>query len=393
LSTVVPTILASIGQSGPIRFDRFMALALYCPGSGYYEQKPDITGRRGDFYTSVSVGPLFAELLAFQLADWLGTLAARNPNTPLQCVEAAAHDGRLARQILEWFAQHRPELAPRIQYVILEPSARRRAWQKATLGPWTPQVQWPGEPADLSADAPSVWLPLPERSVRGVIFSNEFLDAFPVRRFCWNAQARLWSEWGVDWDGNRFVFVRLPDDPALVQERNQILHACGLQPPPELLAVLPDGFTLDLSPAAMEWWHRAARCIQEGWLMTLDYGLRAEDCFQPHRRAGTLRGYRKHRLVPDPLANPGQQDLTAHVLFTALQKAGESAGLVTAWWQRQESFLIRVVERWIAHTQGPPAWNTTRLRQFQTLTHPEHLGRAFQVFVQCSPGLETTTAP
>ncbi|MCX7867240.1 MAG: SAM-dependent methyltransferase [Limisphaera sp.] len=393
MNTVVPTILASLRQGSPMRFDRFMALALYCPGSGYYEQKPDNPGPHGDYFTSVHVGPLFAELLAFQLADWLAVLARRQPEAPLRCVEAAAHDGRLARRILEWFAQHRPDLSRRLRYVILEPSERRRAWQRKTLGPWAEQVDWPGEPADLSdPDAPT-WLPLPQHSIAGVVFSNELLDAFPVRRLCWDARARQWSEWGVAWAQNRFVQVRMPDNPDHTRERLQLLTALGLEPPPEVQAILPDGFTLDISPGAVDWWRRAARSLQVGWLMTIDYGLTAEECFQPHRRAGTLRAYYRHRLVSDPLLRPGEQDLTAHVIFSALQRAGEAAGLCTVLWQRQESFLIRIAERWAAWAGGRLPWDPARLRQFHTLVHPEHLGRAFQVFVQCTPGLEDAAMP
>lgn len=374
-----------------MRFDRFMALALYCPGSGYYEQKPDNPGPRGDYFTSVHVGPLFAELLAFQLADWLAVLARRCPDAPLQCIEAAAHDGRLARQILEWFAQHRPELSRRLRYVILEPSERRRAWQRRTLEAWIEQVDWPGAPADLSdPDAPA-WLPLPEHSVVGVVFSNELLDAFPVRRLCWDARTRQWSEWGVAWEQNRFVQVRMPERAEDARERHQLLAAHGLEPPPELLAVLPDGFTLDISPGALAWWRRAARSLRLGWLMTIDYGFTAEECFHPRRATGTLRAYHRHRLVSDPLLRPGEQDLTAHVVFTALQRAGEAAGLRTVLWQRQESFLIGIAERWAARAGGQLPWEPARLRQFHTLIHPEHLGRAFQVFVQCSPGLEANT--
>lgn len=361
-----------------------MARALYCPASGYYEQKPDNPGPRGDYYTSVSVGPLFAELLAFQLADWLEPLACHaSPATPICCVEAAAHDGRLARAVLEWFARHRPELATRLRYFILEPSARRRAWQQSTLRHWLHRVEWPGPPADLSDPHADPGWPLARRSIRGVIFSNELLDAFPVRRLCWNARARHWSEWGVTWNGHRFTWTLLPDTVDELRERETLLQRCGIRPPPALLEWLPDGFTVDISPTAIEWWSHAAQSLQEGWLLTFDYGLTAEECLQPHRVHGTLRAFFRHHLAPDPLDRPGQQDLTAHVIFTALEIAGEAAGLTTTLRESQARFLTRIAQRWAERHQGQLPWDASRLRQFHTLTHPDHLGRAFQVFAQC----------
>ncbi|NGO40273.1 hypothetical protein G4L39_12835 [Limisphaera ngatamarikiensis] len=383
MNPVVAHILASLQPRGWLRFDQFMALALYCPGSGYYEQNPDNPGRRGDYYTSVSVGPLFAELLAFQLADWLQTLAARTgPDTTLLCVEAAAHDGRLARQILEWFAQHRPQLARRLRYLILEPSPRRRAWQQATLGPWAEQVDWPGTPTDPSHPNAPEWFPLPPRSVTGVIFANEFLDALPVRRLRWNARAGHWSEWGVTWQKGRFSWTVIPDPPEAVRERADLLRRFGIEPPPELLNLLPDGFTLDLSPAALAWWEQAAQSLVEGWLLTFDYGLSAEECLHPARATGTLRAYYRHHLAPDPLERPGEQDLTAHVAFTALERAGRAAGLTTVLRQPQGRFLSAIATRWAEQNQGHPGWDAARLRQFHTLTHPDHLGHALQAFVQ-----------
>ncbi|MCS7090972.1 MAG: SAM-dependent methyltransferase [Verrucomicrobiota bacterium] len=377
---LVPTLLEDLQRHGWLRFDQFMARALYCPGSGYYEQKPDNPGRHGDYYTNVSVGPLFAELLAFQLANWLEPLAERAGT--VFCVEAAAHDGRLAREVLKWFAAHRPDLSRRLRYLILEPSARRRSWQMATLQAWRHQVEWPGSPTEHCPANQDAWMPLSPQSIRGAIFSNELLDAFPVRRLCWNPRIGSWSEWGVGWDGHRFVWILLPDSPEAQQEREGLLDKFGIEVPPALRAVLPEGFTLDLSPSALDWWARAAQSLAEGWLLTFDYGLSAEEVLQPHRRAGTLRAYYRHHLAPDPLAQPGQQDLTAHVIFTGLRRTGEAAGLTTVLHEPQARFLVRVARQWAEAHQGRLPWDRARLRQFQTLVHPEHFGRAFQVFIQ-----------
>jgi SAM-dependent MidA family methyltransferase len=149
-----------------------------------------------------------------------------------------------------------------------------------------------------------------------------------------------------------------------------------------LLAVLPDGFLLDVSPSAEGWWRDVACLLIHGKLLTLDYGLTSEELFQPERKEGTLRAYRLHRMLTDVLADPGEQDLTAHVNFSAIQAAGEAAGLRTESFVTQERFLTEIVAR---NSEGQPAaisWTPARKRQFQTLTHPDLMGRRFRVLIQ-----------
>jgi SAM-dependent MidA family methyltransferase len=356
-----------------------MELALYCPLCGYYEKKTDTPGRHGDYLTSVSVGPLFGQLLAFQFAAWLEALAPGNDR--LQLVEAGAHEGRLARDILQWLRTRRPDLLERLEYHIVEPSAQRRLWQAETLGDLATHVRWreslgpdnrnpPANAGDSSSVASS-------QPVCGVIFSNELLDAFPVHRLGWDARARRWFEWGVAWREGRFAWTRMehPGAEAWIAE--------FFGPLPEaLLAALPDGFTVEISPAAVDWWRRAAAQLKRGKLLTLDYGLEAMEFLRPERAHGTLRAYRRHQHAPDPLADPGEQDLTAHVNFTAVQRAGETAGLKTDAFVSQAQFLTAIARRAWQADSGFGPWASAETRQFQTLTHPEHFGRAFRVLVQ-----------
>ena len=149
-----------------------------------------------------------------------------------------------------------------------------------------------------------------------------------------------------------------------------------------LLEVLPDGFTTELCPAAEQWWRTAALALGCGKLLTFDYGLSAEEFFMPERKDGTARGYHHHRLSSDVLAHPGEQDITAHVNFTAIQTAGESAGLRTDAFLTQAQFLTSIAARMWKDEASFGDWTPERTRQFQTLTHPEHLGRSFRVLVQ-----------
>src|ERR1700722_937955 len=128
MKTLVEIIRAEAAKNGILPFARFMELALYCPVHGYYEKQKDSVGRRGDFYTSVSVGNVFGQLLAFQFAEWLEGFKIKD--SKLKIVEAGAHDGKLAKDILTWLQKKRAKLFSEIEYVILEPSANRQNWQR-----------------------------------------------------------------------------------------------------------------------------------------------------------------------------------------------------------------------------------------------------------------------
>jgi SAM-dependent MidA family methyltransferase len=351
-------------KEGFITFARFMDLALYCPVYGYYEKEKDTSGRRGDFFTNVSVGELFGELLAFQFWEWLSTLDPQPPT--LNVVEAGAHDGQLAKDILLWLRAHRQASFAQVIYYIIEPSARRRKWQRKTLFEFGDKVRWAAHWEDLNDAFEGAGIP-------GIIFSNELLDAMPVHRLGWDAMNKNWFEWGVALRDEQFVWVKI---------RNPECRILKPKLSAELLEILPDGFATEICPSAEAWWREAARMLQRGKLLTIDYGLTAEEFFAPERSEGSLRAYHRHYLRKDLLANTGEQDITAHINFTAIQTAGEAAGLRTEAFICQENFLTQVAERvWKEETHSG-VWTPDHTRQFQTLTHPQHLGRKFHVLIQ-----------
>ncbi len=337
---------------GAVPFSRFMERALYEPGLGYYEQA--VIGRAGDFHTSVSAGPLFGELLAFQALRWRDELDP--PDLPLTWVEAGAHDGAFAADFLGALTARRSPV--KVRYVIVEPSPIRRGWQRTRLRGFGGMVEWAEE--------------IPE--VTGVIFANELLDAFPVERLGWDPLVAEWFRWGVmDRDG-RFEWCRLPVEGGL-KERIPAL-------PMELLGMLPAGYTVEFSSGAEAWWRLAAKRLRAGRLVTFDYGFGSEEWIRPERINGTLRGYREHRFVDDVLANPGGADLTAHVDFGRIQAIGEEMGLQTERFTGQDRFLSRLMTETLVPEADFGEWTEQRVRQFQTLTHPQHLGRSFRVLVQ-----------
>jgi SAM-dependent MidA family methyltransferase len=340
-----------IGRRGAIPFSEFMRCALYHAEYGYY-RSPERIGKSGDFFTSVSVGGFFGSLLAFQFGRWFEQLGSRG--RPLRCVEAGAHDGRLACDILSAL-QREPLLFDQLEYWIVEPSARLRRVQEVTLSSYS-NVRWVASIADIND------------GVTGVIFGNELLDAMPVHLFRWSQHEDQWREMGVGMLAEEFAWERLPE-PTVEPPRL----------PEALLKVLPNDYSVEISPEASQWWASAAAALRAGKLLTIDYGGIFEELLSPGRASGTLRAYSRQRINGDVLSNPGEQDITAHVNFTELQDIGRAAGLRTEVFTTQSQFLTEIArELW----NRTGSWPADQVRQFQTLTHPEHLGHPFRVLVQ-----------
>jgi SAM-dependent MidA family methyltransferase len=273
--------------------------------------------------------------------------------------------------------EHRPALFQGLEYWIVEPSEQRRGRQQEALAPFAAKLHWVKQLSELLS--PLASLPTNRHSlssVRGIIFSNELLDAMPAHRLGWDAKERIWFEWGVTLESGRFVWTRMPATAEPPFGRWQMANG------KELLDVLPDGFTVETSPTAEQWWREAASVLGCGRLVTLDYGLTADELLAPERKEGTARAYSYHQSSRDVLAHPGEQDITAHVNFTALQTAGESAGLRTDAFLTQAQFLTGIAARVWNGGASFGEWTPARTRQFQTLTHPEHLGQSFRVLVQ-----------
>ena len=293
------------------------------------------------------------ELLAFQFAQWLapeafgghpddqqvvptganevGTRCRASEATfdRLQIVEAGAHQGALAADILGWMQRRRPDLMGRLEYCLIEPSPTRRAWQEQTLRDWLPRVKWVSDVAQAGPEP-----------VHRIIFCNEFLDAMPVHRLAWDFAGKKWEECRVACENGVFVWHRAAPPPELADSLPRI--------GPELAAVLPSGFVLEYSPSAAAWWKKAAATLAHGKLLTLDYGLTDAELFRPERSGGTLRTYARHHAGGGLLDSPGDCDITAHVNFSAIEAAGRAAGLATEGLIGQDKFLTQI----LAQTRG-----------------------------------------
>jgi SAM-dependent MidA family methyltransferase len=262
----------------------------------------------------------------------------------------------LAFDILEAIEDSEPKLFRALEYWIVEPSAAQREVQQKSLSRF-PNVRWFAAPREIQG------------KVNGVFFSNELLDAMPVHVFRWNRTAHQWNEMGVSASDDGFVWETLA-----------AAMTSGPQFPDELLEVLPDGFVFEVaSSETRQWWADAAGALASGKLMAIDYGGTLEELLLPVRTAGTLRAYSEHRVSGNVLENPGDQDITAHVNFSVIRHVGEQMRLRTEAFVNQSLFLTNVArELWTRRG----LWPQHQVRQFQTLTHPEHLGRPFRILVQ-----------
>lgn len=360
LSQIIRDAIRDSG--GVLPFDRFMKLALYAPGLGYYERSPERVGIQGDFYTSVRVGALLGELIGHYFS-----CLVKDIDEPPVLVEAGAHDGQLAFDILTYLETWQPHIRPTVW--LIEPSSARRQWQAQTLSRFGGTIRWVPDLDQLEREFPT--------GFSGLFYANELLDAFPVHRLNWHREKTTWLAMGVAASPAGFRWEKLSDGIAEID--------AGDLPtvPPALAEVLPDGFITEICPAATQWWRQAASCLKRGRMVTFDYGLDSLEFLAPQRREGTLRAYAHHRISGAILDDPGGQDITAHVHFTELQEAGEEARLQTHYSGTQRQWLtLRMEETLPGGGKLFPEWNAARVRQFQTLTHPEHLGRHFRVLEQ-----------
>jgi SAM-dependent MidA family methyltransferase len=299
---------------GAIPFSRYMELALYAPGLGYYSAGATKFGAAGDFVTAPELGPLFARSVAAAIGAVLTTFDGSG-----DVLELGGGSGAFAADALLALAA-RDALPSR--YRILEPSADLRQRQMARLQ------------AQLSPDvfARVEWLDrLPDQPWRGVLFANEVLDALPTTRFVVGEEELQEEYVGLNADG-ALVRADRPADALLLRAVNHIERALGRR--------LPVGYRSEVL-VQLPWWLQAVSGgLEQGLLLFLDYGYPRGEFYLPDRSQGTLICHYRHRAHSEPLWLPGLSDITAFVDFTAVAEAGRSAGFELAGFSSQAGFLL-----------------------------------------------------
>ena len=338
-------IRAQIEAGGPQSFAWFMEQALYHPELGYYAADRARLGRAGDYFTNVSVGPLFGRLLAAQFHEIWELLGSPESFT---VVEQGAHHGEFADDVLGTIRDRWPRFLAALHYEIVEPFPVLRERQAAALKEFGDKVGWSGSVDELEA-------------FTGVHFSNELLDAMPVHLLSYRDAA--WQEKFVGLHEGQFAFVDRPISyPAL------LAHALQLP-------ARDDGYATEVNLAALTWLGKIARKLERGFVLAIDYGYL--DYLAPHRREGTMQARAGHKLLGSPFEQIGEADITAHVDWTSIAQQAETSGLAIAGFTDQHHFITGLVADVEANVSS--ATDPKSKRALQTLMHPEFLGTRFQV--------------
>ncbi len=356
-----------VAAGGAVPFSRFMELALYAPGLGYYSAGAAKFGRAGDFVTAPELGPLFAECIAESLAPVLRQLRAEDRGGDVTFLEIGAGSGAFAQDAI----RHLIALdALPARYAILEPSADLRERQRVRL---------------QAALAPDVfarvdWLDGPiEAPWHGVVFANEVLDALPTPRFT-VYDGEVFEEYvALDGHGD-FVRSDRPADAMLTAAvRHVERQRVGSDEDEKRFA---EGYRSEILPQLPYWLQAVIGPLQTGALLFVDYGHPRREYYHRDRRDGTLRAFHRHRVTSDVTARVGLQDITASVDFTALAEAGTDAGFEFTGYCSQASLMIGngLEQRLAAHESvaRDEAARYALRQQAQQLTLPGAMGERFQ---------------
>lgn len=339
---------------GWLDFARYMELALYAPGLGYYSAGARKFGARGDFTTAPEISPLFARGVARSCASVLERLDGGD------VLEVGAGSGAMAADLLREL-----ETLGRLpaRYLILERSADLRQRQQEHLLRTLPHLR-----------ARIDWLDVPPaQDWRGVLVANEVLDALPVMLFGWRPDAAV--EIGVAAEAGRFVFAERPAAPELAARIADWAAEYGWHA----------DYRSECVPALAPWLRSLTERLTRGAALFVDYGYPRREYYHPERRRGTLLCHYRHRAHPDPLVLPGLQDITAHVDFTAVADAADALGLRVAGFTAQAQYLLDAgIEALLAEALQGSGGQSDYLRlaaQAKTLLLPGEMGERFKALL------------
>jgi SAM-dependent MidA family methyltransferase len=346
-SELVEIIRNEIGAKGLISFARFMELALYHPDCGYYASGRANIGRRGDFFTNVSVGPLFGRLLASQFAEIWEKLGRPRD---FKIVEQGAHDGVFAADALSALRRSAADCFAATSYCMIELFPIWRERQQRNLREFAEKTSWL---ASVDEIAPFV----------GIHFSNELFDSLPVHLIVSGGVANgatIWNE--------KFVTVAA-DDFAFATGN---VGRSGLQL--DHLGFFPAGFETEVHLAAPKLMSEIAAKLSRGVILTIDYGFPRAEFYSLFRNQGTLQIRANQRKLSSPFEEIGLADMSAHVEWTSLTEAAQSIGVSLIGFTDQHHFLTGIISKSFPEAD----FDASEKRALQTLLHPEMLGRNFQ---------------
>ncbi len=341
-------------NAGAISFARYMELALYAPGLGYYSAGSEKFGPHGDFITAPELSPLFSHCIAEQCRQ---VLNMSTQTAPMQDIlEFGAGHGNMAADIL--LALQQNETLPK-HYYIIEPSPDLQQRQHATINDKCPDL------------LPYItWLHELPQTFCGVILANEVLDAMPIHLF----QLRNGESYSrtVIWDTEQKIFAYKNTPISHPPLRARVTQLAENYP---YLATM-ENFTSEINLLAPAWIKSVSQCLERGIVLLIDYGFPAHEYYHPQRQHGTLMCHYRHRAHSDPFLYPGLQDITAHVDFTAIAQAAVDNQLEVAGFCNQAAFLLScgIAD---AMLTGTPQIDFKQ--QVMQLTSPNAMGELFKV--------------
>lgn len=308
-----------------ITYSTFIQLALYDADNGYYMKNIEKIGRKGDFFTNSNVSSLYAQ----QFASFFIKLVDEGWVQPTIC-EIGGGTGRFALDVLTEWEKQSPNTFSMLRYKIVETSPFHRKMQQQKLHQFSNVEQF------HSLEQ------IPTFS--GIIFSNELFDAFPVEVIENTAH------------GLMEVLVTLNEQGELVEKQIPLQNEAALQYLHVHNLQLKIGQRFEVPLQMSGFVQQIARCMQQGVCITVDYGYTNEEWMHPVHREGSLRGYYKHQLIRNPLLHPGEMDVTSHIHWDELQRAGELDGLETVLRHKQTSFLLStgILEKLVDHHDRNP---------------------------------------
>ena len=346
-SELAEIIRAEIDANGPISFARFMELALYHPRHGYYAGGRANIGRRGDFFTNVSVGPLFGKLLAAQFAEiWEKLERPRD----FKIVEQGAHDGAFAADALTALRQSAGDCFSATSYFLIESFPIWRERQKKNLREFAEKISWV---ASIDQMEPFV----------GIHFSNELFDSLPVHLVVSGGVANgatVWNEKFVSVAADNFAFATAN----VACSELQLDH----------LGFSPAGFETEVNLAAPKLMSEVAAKLSRGLILTIDYGFSRTQFYSLQRSGGSLQVRANQRKLSSPFQQIGLADISAHVEWSSLAEAAQSSGATPVGFTDQHHFLTGIISKFFPDAD----FDASEKRALQTLLHPEMLGRNFQ---------------
>lgn len=360
-------IAEKIQKDGPITFEKFMEMALYYPDMGYYSSPEKMIGRAGDFFTSPHQHPIFGAMIAKHLIEMWESMGRPSE---FRVVEVGAGAGYLSKDIFDYlckpsedpnFADKKKSFMDSLKYSIVEPLFHFRKKQRDILMDhteprkitWTSSLKEAGE-------------------IRGCIFSNELLDAFPVHLIEMedNMESRL-KEICVGFDGKEFVEEKIDAS----EEITDYIKRFGID--------LPTGFRTEVNLRIRDWLDEAAGVLAEGFILTIDYGYTAREYYSEERSHGTLLCYHKHQFNENFYQHVGKQDITAHLNFSSVKLWGEEKGLKTLGYCPQGTFLAASgIDEIITELYAGSPNYLSEVSKIKTLILPQGMGESHNFMVQ-----------